>query len=218
MARSEYCSLCKLEKGLGRDNETYCKSCKHKKRSEARAKLRAEKGLQPWGMGPSKVCSDCESVKEDVRQSYCNKCRSIRNKEWAHRTGRASKYQTGLCPCGAERKPTQRYFCTACKRENSRRYNELKGQTQANRDSFNAWYNANKEEFKVKRKEDHYYRLKNLARSTTNNAIASGILFRKPCEVCGINMNVEAHHDDYTQPLNVKWLCIKHHKELHRKG
>ena len=53
-----------------------------------------------------------------------------------------------------------------------------------------------------------------LARSTTNHAIRDGKLIAMPCEVCG---NVaEAHHDDYNQPLLVRWLCFNHHRQYHR--
>jgi hypothetical protein len=54
------------------------------------------------------------------------------------------------------------------------------------------------------------------ARSVTSRAIKSGKLIQLPCEVCGFPIT-EAHHDDYSKPLNVRWLCVKHHKELHRK-
>ena len=53
------------------------------------------------------------------------------------------------------------------------------------------------------------------ARRIAFNAIRTGKLLRCPCEICGI-IEVEAHHDDYTKPLMVRWLCVKHHKEFHR--
>ena len=38
----------------------------------------------------------------------------------------------------------------------------------------------------------------------------------EPCEVCGIPES-HAHHDDYSRPLDVRWLCEKHHKQLHKE-
>jgi len=47
------------------------------------------------------------------------------------------------------------------------------------------------------------------------NALASGKFVRQPCEICG-NKNSQAHHEDYSKPLVVRWLCDKHHREVHR--
>lgn len=44
--------------------------------------------------------------------------------------------------------------------------------------------------------------------------MATRQLERKPCEVCG-ETKVEAHHDDYLKPLDVRWLCKRHHAEVH---
>ncbi len=38
---------------------------------------------------------------------------------------------------------------------------------------------------------------------------------RPPCEVCGAP-KAEAHHEDYSRPRDVHWLCHAHHMELHR--
>lgn len=56
---------------------------------------------------------------------------------------------------------------------------------------------------------------KRKAHQDVQYAIAKGTLTREPCEKCGVEES-EAHHDDYNFPLDVIWLCPKHHSELHR--
>jgi len=51
------------------------------------------------------------------------------------------------------------------------------------------------------------------ARYKVSNAIRDGRLKRLPCLVCGDT--AEAHHPDYSRPLDVMWLCQPHHKETH---
>lgn len=58
--------------------------------------------------------------------------------------------------------------------------------------------------------------IKRHATNMTSGAIRNGRLVRKPCEKCGTE-KVEAHHDDYTKPLDVRWLCRRHHLEHHGK-
>lgn len=43
-------------------------------------------------------------------------------------------------------------------------------------------------------------------------AVKAGKLVRKPCHLCG-EIKVEAHHFDYSKPLEVEWVC-RHHHEL----
>lgn len=48
-------------------------------------------------------------------------------------------------------------------------------------------------------------------------AIRCGVLVRGECsqrdETC--DGRIEGHHEDYSQPLVVVWLCRKHHWQLH---
>jgi hypothetical protein len=55
-----------------------------------------------------------------------------------------------------------------------------------------------------------------VARYIANNALRAGQLIRKPCEICG-STKTEGHHDDYSKPLEIRWLCKQHHTEKHRK-
>ncbi len=57
---------------------------------------------------------------------------------------------------------------------------------------------------------------KRSAHQRAYSAIRYGKLEKKPCEVCGSNV-VHAHHDDYSKPLDVRWLCPKHHSEHHHR-
>lgn len=46
-------------------------------------------------------------------------------------------------------------------------------------------------------------------------AIKKGKIIKNSCEICGFK-NVDGHHPDYNKPLEVIWLCRKHHKEIHK--
>jgi len=55
------------------------------------------------------------------------------------------------------------------------------------------------------------------AHSAVGNAKRRGEITEAPCAVCGSD-KVEAHHDDYSRPLDVLWLCHKHHMEHHGRN
>ncbi|MCZ0964166.1 hypothetical protein [Paracoccus benzoatiresistens] len=55
------------------------------------------------------------------------------------------------------------------------------------------------------------------AHLAVQQAISSGKLTKQSCEVCGAE-KVDAHHDRYDEPLNVRWLCRRHHVKLHHYG
>jgi hypothetical protein len=56
---------------------------------------------------------------------------------------------------------------------------------------------------------------KQKSRKMAANAIRDGRLVRQPCEVCGTVSGVQAHHDDYDRPLDVRWLCQSDHMAAH---
>lgn len=64
------------------------------------------------------------------------------------------------------------------------------------------------------------WRLKNpekrKAHNIVANALKSGRMVRGKCLVCGLE-KVQAHHEDYSQPYMVMWLCREHHKQADMK-
>lgn len=44
-----------------------------------------------------------------------------------------------------------------------------------------------------------------------------GIPKPENCQECGSGYNIHAHHEDYTKPFNVEWLCSVCHGKRHRK-
>jgi hypothetical protein len=65
---------------------------------------------------------------------------------------------------------------------------------------------------RASKKHNEVHRDRYLARRTLNNAKARGEITESPCG-CG-EVKVEAHHHDYSKPLDVIWMCKKCHKEF----
>lgn len=84
------------------------------------------------------------------------------------------------------------------KKDNERKYRQT------------AKHKAAKERYVERNPEKHR------ARRILNEAIQQGKIQRGTCEYPGCASTVEAHHSDYSKPLEVRWLCRKHHAELHR--
>jgi hypothetical protein len=79
-------------------------------------------------------------------------------------------------------------FCKLCDLSRTKSLNR--------REYFRKYYQNNKEKF--------------LARQMVRGALKSGILKKLPCSICK-NKSSEAHHEDYTKPLDVIFFCRKHH-------
>jgi len=79
-------------------------------------------------------------------------------------------------------------------------------------------------------KDNHFYRGGKSADARAQNlaevALRKGILEKSSaCEACGDSgcmkdgrSKVQAHHDDYNKPLDVRWLCQKCHHVWHIKN
>lgn len=54
------------------------------------------------------------------------------------------------------------------------------------------------------------------ANTSVSNAMRDGRLLRPSnCDKCGMDCKPQGHHDDYSKPLVVRWLCVSCHNEFH---
>lgn len=61
------------------------------------------------------------------------------------------------------------------------------------------------------------YPMKRASHIIVGNALRNGKLVKHDsCSECGSSTKIEGHHDDYTKPLELRWLCEKCHKEWHK--
>lgn len=58
-------------------------------------------------------------------------------------------------------------------------------------------------------------RVKDRARTVAGVYLRRGKVEKRPCQVCGAGRS-EMHHPDYGKPLEVVWLCRRHHLDLHQ--
>ena len=205
MARKKECSKCGAEKDDKHRTSGYCRSCASARRKAATTKKRLSRGLQPWGSKRRKAaCCSCGGPKERPQAGYCNKCRREKDKQWRLRTGRTKKARSGKCRCGKPFASYSKYLCSDCATKNRKEYLDR-----------NPEVRLKLNEKAAKRRERPDEKFKYHARQMVRLALRNGLLEKDVCSICGID-KVDAHHEDYTQPLKVVWLCRKHHLQLHK--
>ena len=114
------------------------------------------------------------------------------------------------------------YRCRFCVREYSNQWRQanpghgrayMRSHLEAGRKNQHKWYENNK--------ELHYKRRLASAQANPQRHNAQSMAFwlypeAQVCEKAECSELGERHHDDYSKPRKVRWLCRKHHKELSR--
>ena len=96
------------------------------------------------------------------------------------------------------------YHCRLCRRIYNKRWRDLNRDKEKER-AFIA-YRKNAEKIKARRRERY---AENPQQGLAHRMRGPS----QPCIVCGAK--ADAHHDDYSKPTEVTWLCRKHHMNLH---
>lgn len=106
--------------------------------------------------------------------------------------------------------------CKECTRLDSRRSRNRRLQYYRQYDLRRAAHPARKAAVAAFQRSESQ-RAKKAARSTLGHALAAGRVVKGPCARCGTRINVQAHHHDYSKPLDVTWECRECHFGEHRK-
>lgn len=157
-------------------------------------------------VGERKRCSICQEVKpvdefhrasdkKSGRKSRCKDCDNAANKKW--RQAKSDHLRASY----------------------RRRYAKDKGARQQR------WREENREHVAAReaaRRQREFGKAR--AREIARNAIRRGDLRRpKVCDECGSKGQptrdgrspIQVHHDDYSKPLDVRWLCTACHRKQH---
>lgn len=130
---------------------------------------------------------------------YCHQCRTWKDKSEFYKH-----------PMTKDRLSME---CKECVRGNSKKRYHIMHEDMCEYDRRRA---RNPIRMERKISYQHSYRNRNLqkykARNAVSNAIRDGKIIKKPCEICGDV--AQAHHSDYSKPLDVNWLCFKCHREV----
>ena len=175
-----------------------------------------------------KICSKCKIKKDDGEFhkksqasdglfSYCKKCHREYQRE--HQKEYQIEYYKLQKNNDEYKERCKKY------RENNKEKIRDYGKTEESKKYHREYQRKNNKTRKYKEKHKKYFsdyykkpenRIKQLCRLRTSLMVKKGEIIILLCQICG-ELKVEAHHDNYNKPTNVMWLCVKHHKELHRK-
>src|SRR3990167_1737113 len=169
-------------------------------------------------MGTSAITSSSPpanyQLNKDVNMVKCSKCKKRKKgfrfwKNQRKRNGLTSWCKNCVNKKSAKWRKENSEYVESCKPKKRKMDLEY----QKNKSATIPGYKT--EEYRVYREK---YPEKYKAQQRANQAILSGKIKRSPCEVCGENRKyrVHAHHDDYSKPYEVRFLCGIHHKEAHK--
>ena len=152
----------------------------------------------------------------EAGRKKCSRCKKILPLEnFSPRKDR----ELGFCPhckkCDFARKSDYRIMIAPLRREIERTEEFLKRR----RKTHKIWRERNKDKIKKYNLNSRKrYPDRCAARCKSQNAIKRGRI--KPpsrCSDCNKRTKLDGHHEDYSKPLDLTWLCKKCHSKRHRK-
>lgn len=137
-----------------------------------------------------------------MQERTCSKCGETKPLSEFHRQGPGRRHPR----------------CKTCRRTEEHRRSRQKAGTPERLATTRAYYQRSAEQIKeaqrVRRRERPEVAK---ARGLVQYAVRTGALVPEPCLFCD-EPKVDAHHHNYSLPLDVTWLCKKHHGLVHREA
>lgn len=138
----------------------------------------------------------CNRCKENPRHrgSYCKSCWAAIQRDWREKNLERVRLSNRL---------------------SKRRTRERDGPKETRR-KWNEWY-ANNRDHRAEYQRNRNDKEKNRVYKLVTKAVWEGILiYPEQCSGCGDREKpLDAHHEDYSKPLEIDWLCRKCHSRLH---
>lgn len=161
-----------------------------------------------------KKCSDCKVVKSfgdfyknrstwDGLHQICKECKRVRNRV----ASMSEKAQ-------ASARLRQLRYKKSLKGRSVRRRRESAAASRLKKAEYKSQNIEKIRAVKAVWKRRHPEKIR--AHHLVQRAIRRGVLVRGICTGCG-DVKAQAHHEDYSKPLDVIWLCDRCHKNLHNQ-
>lgn len=136
-------------------------------------------------------CFHNDKGKKDGKSCRCKECAKKATREWSE----ANKER--------KKKNDSEYAKTDKAKKQREEYRKSQRGKEISAESRKKWNEKNPKKYH--------------AQVMAHNAIRDGKLIKQPCEVCGREDRVHAHHCDYDKPLDVMWLCPICHRAWHNE-
>lgn len=131
---------------------------------------------------------------------------------WIDRTCIICSKKFKVMPWRTRKNNGASYCSISCLPQNQK---GTKGRSQEKEKNANWKGGISKNRYRYKLIEKQRYPEKIKARDAVQKAKKSGKLIVGPCSVCQATEKIHAHHEDYSKPLDVIWLCNKCHHNRH---
>ena len=132
----------------------------------------------------------------------CFKCNAVKDRTEFYRHPQMADGLLGKCKECTKSDVANWYART---RNDRAAYERIRFQDQGRKESIRAYTNRYRKK----------HRDKFLARGKLHYALRRGAIVRPAsCSVCGVACKPQAHHRDYSKPLDVQWMCFRCHREV----